>query len=334
MQNSFFLARNTLLIVLLLTLSGQLVHAKKLYRWVDDSGNVRYSDQVPPDQVKHRREALNEKARVIDVVEKQKTKAQRDLEKRLMSLRKQQNEIIRKQKAHDKVLLSTFRNINDMEMSLKGKMLAMDGQRKVIKGNLERIEKQLQKQQKKAAQFERDGRKVPTKVLADISTTKEQIKLAYIEISRQFDKKKRVREAFEADISRFVFLTQSETEESTDLSRKTAEKKAANELGLFVCKTLKQCDKAWISAKQFVFEYSTTALDIETDKLIMSQAPYKDSDLSLSISKMDMDNSKQQLFLDIRCRKSSMGKELCRGSNAKKIRASFSAYIESTVTIE
>lgn len=329
-----FLAKNTLLIVVLLALSGQLVHAKKMYRWVDDKGNVRYSDQVPPNQMKHRRETLNDSARVIDIVEKQKTQAQYDLEKRLIILQKQQNDIIQKQKTRDKVLRSTFRNLSDMELSLKGKMLAMDGQRKVIQGNLQRVEKQLQQQQKKAAQFERDGKKVPAKVSAGIATTKEQVELAYIEISRQFDKKKRVREEFEADIARFIFLTQSEIEESKVLSLKTAEKKAANELGLFICKTKALCDKAWLSAKKFIYINSTTALDIETDKLIMSQAPYKDSDLSLSISKVDVKNNKQQLFLDIRCRQSSLGDELCRSSQAKKIRTSFSGFIESALMTE
>jgi len=329
-----FSVKNIFFIMLLLLMGTQAVLAKKMFRWVDDAGNVRYSDQVPPDQVKHRREALNENARVVDVVEKQKTKAQRDLEKRLVLLRRQQNEIIRKQKGHDKVLRSTFRNVSDMEMALKGKMLAMDGQRKVVQGNLQRIEKQLQQQQKKAAQFERDGRKVPAKILVDIRLTKEQIELSYIEISKQFEKKKRVREEFEADINRFIYLTQSESEGSKDISRKTAEKKAEKQLGLFVCKSLEQCDKAWVSAKQFVYANSSTALDIETNRLIMSQAPYKDTDLSLSISKMNMDGNKQQLFLDIRCRQSSIGDELCRSAKAKNIRNSFSSYIKLALDVE
>ena len=103
---------------LVLGLISQSVFAKKMYRWVDDNGNTFYSDQIPPDQVKHRRESLNENARVVDVLEKEKTKSQRELEKRLLILRRQQEEIIKKQKSHDKVLLSTFRNLHDMNVTL------------------------------------------------------------------------------------------------------------------------------------------------------------------------------------------------------------------------
>ncbi len=322
-----------LTILLILLMSGEFVLARNMFRWVDDKGNVKYSDQVPPDQVKHKRESLNENIRVVDTVNKEKTEAQRELEKRLLLLRKQQEDIINKQKAHDKVLLSTFRNVDDMKMSLKGKMKALDGQRTLIDGNLQRAEKQLQLQQKRAAQFERDGKKVPIKFLKSISTRKQQIDVATVEIARHIEKKNRIKNQIETDIERFIFLTQSNAE-SKDLSRKTGESKAANLLGLYICETVEQCEQAWLRAKQFVLDFSTTQLDSETDRLIIALVPYRDTDLSLSVSRMDVENKKQQLFLDIRCRKSSLGKELCAGERAKKIRYSFSNYIKSALAID
>ena len=321
------------IIFLTLLMNGELVFAKNLFRWVDEQGNVRYSDQVPPDQVKHRRESLNGNIRVVDTVNKEKTKTQLELEKRLLLLRAQQEEIINRQKAHDRVLLSTFRNVDDMRMSLKSKMQALAGQKSMLNGNLQRVEKQLQQQQKRAAQYERDGKKVPIKFLKSISASKEQIDLATFEIARHIEKEETIKKEFERDIERFLFLTQSNGE-STELSRKTGENKAANVLGLYICETLEQCDRAWGRAKQFVLDFSTTRMDSETDKLILGQAPSRDTDLSLSVSRMDMGKEKQQLFLDIRCRKSSLGKELCEGEKAEKIRHSFSNYIKSAVAID
>jgi hypothetical protein len=316
---------------LIVLISTQTVLAqKKMFRWTDENDNVFFSDQVPPDQVQHKRDSLNENARVLDTLEKQKTKEQQALAKRLAKLRKQQEKIIQKHKSHDKVLLSTFRTIEDMKLSLKAKTLTLDSQRRVIKSNLERIEKQLQQQQKRAAQYERDGKKVPAKILTDIEANKLQLEQAFIEVSRQFDKKKQIRESFEADITRFLFLTQSSTG-SNERSHKTAEIKAANELGLFVCESNEQCNAAWEAAKIFVKDNSITALDIETDKLIMSLPPMADDQLSLSISKLKMKTNRQQLFLDIRCYKSSLGEDLCRGEKAKKIRHSFSDYIKSAL---
>jgi len=334
-MQTLFSKNNIVLAVLVIMLSSLMapVNAKKMYRWVDDKGNVFYSDQIPPKDVKHRRESLNENARVVAVVEKEKTKAQRELLKRLSLLRKQQEAIINKQKSHDKVLLSTFRNVGDMKLALKGQMLALDGKRKVVRSNLNRLEKQLLQKQRKAAQFERDGRRVPINLLTDIASSKQQIENTYVEIANQFKKKKRIREQFERDIERFLFLIES-NEDDADSGYLTAENKAANELGLFVCQSIDQCNRAWVSAKEFVHIHSTVTLNIETDTLIMSRTPYKDADLSLSVSKMDEDDGSQQLFLDIRCRKSSLGTALCRSAKVKEIRHSFSDYIQSTLPIE
>jgi len=335
-MRTLFSKRNSVFALLLIIFSGQasIANAKKMYRWVDDNGKVYYSDKVTPKDVKHRRESLNESVRVVKVVEKQKTMAELELIKRLDLLRKQQEAIINKQKSHDKVLLSTFRSVEDMSVALKGQMLAFDGKRKVVRGNLNRLEQQLLQKQRRAAQYERDGRRIPVNLLTDIAESKAQIDNAYMEISNQFQKKKKSREAFEQDISRFSYLIRTEQEDSYSGGYKTAKKQAENELGLFICETAIQCDQAWVSAKQFVRINSTVDIDIETDTLIMSQTPYKDDDLSLSVSKMDEDDGSQQLFLDIRCRKSSLGRALCLGGRVKEIRYSFSDFIKSTLPEE
>ncbi|MEM9530352.1 MAG: DUF4124 domain-containing protein [Pseudomonadota bacterium] len=49
------------------------VAAQKLYKWVDENGNVFYSDQVPPEQVKRGREELNEQGVVVSTVDRAKT---------------------------------------------------------------------------------------------------------------------------------------------------------------------------------------------------------------------------------------------------------------------
>jgi len=328
-----FFKKNIALVCMVLALAGQITNAnaaKKMYRWVDEKGKVFFSDQVPPKAVRHRRESLNENARVVDVVEKEKTKAERELVKRLVLLRKQQEAIINKQKSHDKVLLSTYRSVNDMEVALRGQMLAFDSKRKVVRGNLNRLELQLLQKQRKAAQYERDGRSIPANLLTDIASSKSQIDGTYMEISTQFQKKKRIRQEFANDIARFAYLIKMNREDDSS-GYLNAKHKAANELGLFLCETSEQCDRAWVSAKQFIRINSTVAVDIETDTLIMSHTPYRDDDLSLSISKMNEEDGSQQLFLDIRCRKSSLGDELCRSKRVKDIRHSFNDFIKSTL---
>ena len=131
-------------------------------------------------------------------------------------------------------------------------------------------------------------------------------------------------------MARFKFLTQASSDkkkadDSITLSH------AANELGLYTCENETQCAKAWGTAHDFVQRHGTTPINFDTDKLIMGQAPTSDTDLSLSISKIGQEGNKQQLFLDISCRQSSLGAELCASQKALEIRSAFKPYLESAL---
>jgi hypothetical protein len=304
--------------------------AKQMYRWINEQGETVFSDQVPPEDSRYRRESLNEKGRVIEITEQAKTKEQQAMENRLNELKKYQEKIIAQQAANDKVLLSTFRNLEDMQASLNAKMQSLDTQRNVAQGNLKRVEIQLETQQKKAAELERNGKKIPASLLNEIKQTEVQIQSAYAEINSHIEKKNKAKAEFEADIERFKFLTQRNADPSK-VSDKTTDNQIADQIGLYTCETEILCTKAWIRAHDFFNEHATTPIDIDTDKLIMGRAPMNDSDLSLSISKISDENKKLQLFLDIRCRESSLGTELCASQKVRDIRAAFRTFIGTAV---
>lgn len=319
----------TLPLFLLLFFNSTDSDAKKMYRWIDENGNVYFSDQVPPDQVKHQRETLNEKTRVLDRVEKAKTPEQLIQQKRLDALRQEQEKIIAKQAASDKVLLATYRSLDDINKALENKLALMDGESKVIEGNKQRLEQQLLQQQQQAANHERNGQKVPEKLLADISSTRQQLDFSAQEILRQQQKRQLIEKEFKADIARFEFLTQAYSDGKTQPTNPLAN--ANNELGLFVCQDASQCEKAWKIAAEFVYKFATTGRDVETEKLIMSAAPVNDGDFSLSVSKLGEIDA-QQIFLDIRCKSSAIGQELCSSEKAQAIRKGFAAYIQLQLT--
>lgn len=313
---------------LALLLTIEPAFAKKMYRWVDEHGNVYFSDQVPPEQVQHKRETLSEKARVVDVLEKAMTPEQIEQQKRLDALRKAQEKIVAQQASNDKVLLSTFRNLDDMDRALENKMAGFDAMRKVIEGNIQRYEQQLQQQQKQAADLERNAAKVPDKLLSDIAATKQQLDATKQELERHGKEREKVEKEFRADMARFQFLTQP-TDNTKSKTRSLAENNANNALGLFVCQDAEQCEKAWKIAGEFVASRSTTGPDVASDVLIMRAAPTKDDDLSLSVAKLENNSGQQKIFLDIRCRPSTMGLELCAGDKVQALRQGFAPFLQS-----
>jgi uncharacterized protein DUF4124 len=317
----------SLYVVGLICLFGtHTISAKNMYKWVDEHGNIYFSDQVPPEHIGYRRESLNQKGRVLEVTQAKEQEAQ---ERQLQALRKAQEKIIAAQESHDKVLLSTFRNLEDMQAAQENSLKNLEIQKSVIESNLKRLENQLKAQQKQAAAHERDGKKLPQRLLDGIQSTQAQIRLTQTEIGKQSEKIQQAKAAAAADVERYKLLTQSDAGASA-ANANTAQDKAS-ELGLFRCGSEAQCAKAWAIAHDFINKHASTGTDVDTDKLIMSLPPVQDNDLSLSITRIDGGKGKQQLFLDIRCRESLLGAELCASQKVRDIRSAFRPYIESAL---
>lgn len=299
---------------------------KKMYRWIDENGNVYFSDQVPPDQVQFKRDTLNEKVRVLDTVEKAKTQEQIEQQRRLDSLRKEQEKLISKQASNDKVLLATYRTIDDMQRAFDNKLGALEVEKKITEGNQKRYEQQLQQQQLQAAEHERNAQKVPEKLLNDMAASKRQIEAVKQELVRQGQEKEQAELEFKSDMARFQFLTHGGNS-VTNNQRDYTVSNANSELGLYVCKDQAQCEKAWLAAGEFVAKYSTTPENVANPELVMRAAPLNDDDISLSVSKLQ-NKGPLQIFLDIRCKQSPVGKELCASEKAQAIRRGFVPYLE------
>ena len=317
------------LIVCLIALQP-VAHAK-MYRWVDKNGHVYYSDKVPPSQSKLERNVLSNSGRLIETVRAAKTQEEIDLEKRLAILRAEQEKIIAKQKSTDKVLLSTFRNVDDLRLTLNGQLQAVDAQKRVYEKNQEHLREDLARARKRAAKAERRGKKVPVAILNDIAQIEKDIEASYLDINKVLEQRKGIEGKFEKEIVRFMFLTKTNKSNAKKVSNAMAELKSANTLGLYNCMDDKNCQLAWEEARQFVLLNSTTGISFSTDTLIMGNDSKQESDISLSVSKSTRKNKKFSIFLDIRCHKSSLGAELCLSKQVDLIRRSFRPYIESAL---
>jgi len=306
--------------------------AARVYRWIDTEGRIIYSDQVSPQQSKLKREELDKEGRVVNTIKAAKTKEQIALNKRLALLRREQAKIINKKKSYDKVLLSTFRSVDDLRITLAGKLASIDAQKRFAEHSLVNSQDNLVAARKKATKAERSGRKVPQSVLKEIDSIKESISHTYLDIAHILTQRKAIQRKFDMDIARFIFLTKSSNANTQQLSNDNAESTTDNTLGLFNCEDSFTCNRAWQLARQFVVLYSTTKINYDTDTLIMSSDPMIASDVSLSVSKSKAKHNetyKFSIFLDIRCYYSTMGDELCQSEQVKNIRRSFKSYIES-----
>jgi Domain of unknown function (DUF4124) len=313
--------------------SSQLVHANKMYKWVDEKGNTYFSDQVPPKHSQLRRETLSKQGRVVAITDKAKTRSEEALDHLLAALKQAQEKVINQQMYHDKALRVTYNKLEDLQNSYNAKLQELETEQKLTISNLKRLDNQLETQHRQAATHERNGEKIPQQLLNDIKATEKESQLTYVKISQHIEKKNKVVEQFNSDITRYKQLTQSA--EQQRMAKQKEEIRAANELGVYVCETDEECEKAWKIAGDFISKHSTssnsTQPEIDSSKLIMGRTPDTDNDLSLAISKIDLGDRKQKLFLDIRCRDSSIGVELCASKKVQDIRVAFKRYLETSL---
>ena len=301
------------------------VSAKTMYRWVDEHGKVSFSDQVPPDQAALGHQELDKNANVVKVSGKAKTKAEFEIAKRLEKLRKQQEQIVIKQKAHDQKLLSSYINVTALDTTREAKTQALADQNREIRETIKKLADELSAKHREAAVFEIKNTKVPKGLLDQIEENQKKTAKANQDLNELQLKKAATEKEFAVDKARYLFLTQSKKNPST------ADKATAPVIqsGLYECDNVAQCEKVWVIAKDFVKNNSKAKISIDSETLLMSEDPVSDTDFSLSVSKMLAEGKKTQIFLDVRCTNTIAGNTVCSSPKAEDIRGRFNDDIKA-----
>ena len=214
--NSRIKYRSALALCTGLWLSVSSPHAGKLYKWVDEDGQIRYGDRVPPQYAKKSNETLNKQGVVIDSKAAAKTKEQIAAEEKLANEKAEQERIREKQARLDRILLDTFTNEDEMVLTRDGKIEAIEAVIRVTKSRTEKIKRRLAKQKLRAANLERAGKAVPPELQQSIREARRQIRYNSGYVSNRRKAQQAIREKFEVDIKRFRVLKMAEAEAASE----------------------------------------------------------------------------------------------------------------------
>jgi hypothetical protein len=298
------------------------VTAGKIYRWVDEEGNVHLSDRVPTEHARRARSELSESGRELERTQEAKSAEEIARERELEKLRAEQQRLIELQQAKDQVLLRTFRTEDDLLMARNGKLTAIDSNIQVIRGNIRRMKDHLAEMQESAASMERQGQRLSKNLIQDIENTRTQLRDSYTAIIHKEQEKETIRNKAAKDLARFRSLRNLQ-EENTD-PQLEQERTVSLLDTVVVCRDEQACDLAWIKVEEYVRQHATTRLQMLSDSIIMSAAPLKDEDISLTASRIrNKDRPGAELFMDLQCKSSPRGDEYCRSESVEKIRTGF-----------
>jgi len=179
----------------------------RLYKWVDAEGQVHYSNRLPPEAAKRERKVINEQGRTIKVYRAPLTAEEKAEQKRIEELDKKKRDLAEKRAIHDRSLLATYSNTDDMQTAMEGKLASVESVIKLTNSRTNSLQNRLLELTEDAASYERSGKQLPDRLQRQISNMRVQITQ-----NKEFaaDKKREmddIRLQFEADIRRFTELT-------------------------------------------------------------------------------------------------------------------------------
>ena len=189
-------------VAMLLAWSGP-VDAGKLYKWTDENGKVHYTDTPPPEASTRERQVLNEQGMVTDTLDRQKTPEEIAAEQAAAEAARKKQEAEEAQAARDRALLSTYTNVEQIEMARDGRLAAIDSQINVVSSTINNLEERLAGFERQAAALKSNDKPVPERLQVQIDETRDELLNNQRYLLRKQKEMEQTNEKFADDIERF-----------------------------------------------------------------------------------------------------------------------------------
>lgn len=199
------------LVCLILLGISATASAGKLYKWVDENGDIRYSDRVPVSQVKRELQILNAQGVVINTKAAAKTddelKASKEAEKELQAKRDAERQNKETQGRLDRVLFLTFSSEREMSRVKNDRIDVLDSVIRLIYKSLATTEERLLRFENLGEQqYTSKGEEIPGGLAQNIEESIRKINNREKQLALKLGEKFKIEAQFEIDLARFRLL--------------------------------------------------------------------------------------------------------------------------------
>ena len=184
-------------------LASSAVSAAKLYKWVDENGNVHYSDQVPPNQAKQARSELNEQGVAVKQVDRALTAEELAARRAEEKAAADAAAAIAAERERDRTLLDSYASEEDITRSYNQRVDLLDQTIEARKVEIGLREKNLADLVGRAADTERSGRAVPEVLQKMIKDERTEIERQRGDIKKREQERVQAEKDYKVDITRY-----------------------------------------------------------------------------------------------------------------------------------
>ena len=203
--------------------SSSFAAQAKMYKWVDENGQMHFGDKIPPQyQVKEHQE-LNEHGVVTKHKEAAKTPQQKAEERRLERERKKLAAEEKKKKQRDRVLLDTYTTERDLIVARDSRLEAVDSQINLAESIINDSNKNIESLETQIEQIKATNREVPEELYQRLDIEKKQVEVQSGVMKNHKKRHDEISEQFNGYIERFKVLKAEQKAKREQLARERGE---------------------------------------------------------------------------------------------------------------
>ena len=147
----------------------------KMFKWVDDEGQIHFGDRIPPQYMVKEHQELNESGVVTKRKDAARTPAEKAEDRRLEKKKKAAALVEKKKKQRDRVLLDTYTTERDLIVARDSRLEAVDSQIQLAETIIGDSNKSIDSLEKQVTQIKASNREVPADVYQRIDSEKQQV---------------------------------------------------------------------------------------------------------------------------------------------------------------
>jgi hypothetical protein len=190
-----------------LSLAASAAETERVYKWVDEDGQIHYGDSIPPEFSDLPKQVLNDHGVTVDHLEGRKTPEQLAAEAKARELALQKE----LQNRADQALLQTYLSVDEIVMHRDRRIELFQAQSRVTELYLRNLERRLTKLKRDASRYrpyseDPDAPLIEPDLVADINETQSTISRHQENLLKYQSDEQQMIARFEGDINRFKTL--------------------------------------------------------------------------------------------------------------------------------
>ena len=199
---------SVMLLALVVSAFPEQTSAGSLYKWIDENGQIRYSDRLPPSQVKKKHQQLNSQGVVLTTKEAAKSAeelaAEAEAARKLEEENAKQAKLKEAQDKKDQVLLLTFSSEEEIGFARDNRLNVLESVVQLINKSIDATQKQLDQLQTSADDiYLSKGKEVPGGLAQKIEHFTRKLDSRNAQLAAKLAEKEKINQQYELDLARF-----------------------------------------------------------------------------------------------------------------------------------